>query len=1205
MVAKEPELTISHLRPDGSRATDEVILSDRYDLERGRVFLSGIQSLVRLPVDQARRDRASGLKIGTFITGYPGSPLGGYDLALQQNRTLLDAHGIIHRPGENEELAATSLMGTQLIDRYPHSAYDGVVGLWYGKGPGLDRSGDALRHGNFAGTSKSGAVVVLSGEDHEAKSSTLPYEQEYYFAHSGIPVLYPSTVEEFLTYGLHAIAMSRFSGCWVALKLIGQLCDGGQTVDVDPDRTRIVVPQFEVNGEPFEKTQDNLFFPGKTIETERRLFEERQPAALEYVRANGIDRIVTHTSSDQIALLTAGKSYADTRQALTDLGIDEDDLRAAGVRLIKLGAIYPIDERFVRDAVTGLREIFVVEEKRGTLEEKVRSALCNLAQHPAVYGKRDRAGAEMFPAYGSMDSDVIARRLGPLLRERVRQTITLTEHLSALDEIAGRDYDEIVTRTPNYCSGCPHSVSTTVLDDQVAWGAPGCHVFAAIMDDQPQRQIDATFQLGGEGVGWIGLSPFTDLTHIFQNQGDGSLFHSSYLNIRFSVAAGVNMTYKILFNGYVANTGAQEPVGVKKIPELVQMLALEGVTKIAIVAADKTEYRGVKLPSIATVHESGDIDSVTADLAATPGVTIFLYDGECANERRRRRKRGIAPKDNKYVVINEDVCENCGDCGSASNCMSLQKTDTEFGPKTQIHQSSCNQDHSCLKGDCPSFLTVYSEAGLAKPTPPPLDADELAEPHVVPIDRPFHIYIPGVGGTGVLTLNSVLAWAAHIDGLDVTTYDQTGAAQKWGSVLSSLAVAPIGMRTPGNKVGAGQADLYLATDAMGGASDVNLDRCARERTAAVINTHVLPSGEMVRNVHFAAPVEPMAAKIALHTDPSRTISIDAHSLAESLFGDYMATNMIAVGAAYQAGFLPISSVAIEQAIVLNGTAVAQNQQAFRYGRVAFSDPGRIERITAAPKEDVESAVAKSRSELKPDERAAYDAMFARCDELPDSERRLMAVRIAELIGYQDVKYASEYAHFVLMVAAEERARLGVTRRLPITREVLKNLYKLMAYKDEYEVARLHLRTAREQKVAGKFADKPTIKYNLHPPILRSMGMKDKIELSEWWFNPVFGALKSMRRLRGSRLDPFGWDRVRKVERQLVSWYRSVIEQCMSELSMTNRPVVLDIARVPDMIRGYEKVKLGSVDAAKTRAEVLQGQLHGFSLLPIVNTEKER
>ena len=928
-------MTIAHLRPNGARATDDVSLNDRYDLERGRVFLSGIQSLVRLPVDQARRDRESDLKIGTFITGYPGSPLGGYDLALQQNRKLLDAHGIIHRPGENEELAATSLMGTQLIDRYPHSAYDGVVGLWYGKGPGLDRSGDALRHGNFAGTSKNGAVVVLSGEDHEAKSSTLPYEQEYYFAHSGIPVLYPSSVEEFLSYGLHAIAMSRFSGCWVALKLVGQLCDGGQTVEIDLDRPRIVVPHFEVNGKPFEKTQDNLFFPGMTIETERRLFEERQPAALEYVRANRMDRVITHTSADRVGLLTAGKSYADTRQALDDLGVGEDDLRTAGIRLIKLGAIYPIDEQFVRDAIAGLDEIFVVEEKRGTLEEKVRSALCNLTKHPAVYGKRGRAGAELFPAYGSMDSDVIARRLGPLLRDRVRESVAITEHLRALDEIGGRDYDEIATRTPNYCSGCPHNVSTTLLDDQVAWGAPGCHVFAAIMDDQPQRQIDATFQLGGEGVGWIGLSPFTDLTHIFQNQGDGSLFHSSYLNIRFSVAAGVDMTYKILFNGYVANTGAQAPVGVKKIPELTQMLALEGVTKIAIIAADKADYRGVRLPPIASVHEPGDIDDVLADLAATKGVTIFLYDGECANERRRRRKRGSAPEDHKYVVINEDVCENCGDCGSVSNCMSLQKTDTEFGPKTQIHQSSCNQDHSCLKGDCPSFLTVYSEAGLAKPSPPQLAADELDDPQTAPIEGPFHIYIPGVGGTGVLTLNSVLAWAAHIDGMDVMSYDQTGAAQKWGSVLSSLAIAPAGMRTAGNKVGAGQADLYLATDAMGGASDANLDRCSPDRTAAVINTHVLPSGEMVRNVHFAAPVEPMAAKIARHTDPSRTISVDAHALAEKLFGDYMATNLIALGMAYQAGFLPISSMAIERAIALNGTAVTQNQQAFRYGRVAW------------------------------------------------------------------------------------------------------------------------------------------------------------------------------------------------------------------------------------------------------------------------------
>jgi len=1187
--------TTARLEPVSQRGAR---LSDRYEREEGHVYLNGIQALVRLPLEQARRDRQVELRIGTFISGYPGSPLGGYDLALKQASTLMSGYDITLQPGQNEELAMTALMGTQMLDRYPHSRYDGVTGLWYGKGPGLDRSGDALRHANFAGTTANGAVVVLSGEDHEAKSSTLPYEQEYAFAHAGLPILYPSSVEEFVTYGLHAIAMSRYTGCYVAMKLVSSICDGGQTIDLDAARPPVVIPEFEVDGRPFRKWQDHAFFPGATIELERHVFTERHPAAVEYVRRNGLDRVVVKTGADRLGLLTAGKSYADTMQAFRDLGVTHQDLQSAGIRLIKLGAIYPVDAEFIRESTRDLDEVLVIEEKRGTLEGAVKEAVCNLSSGPRVYGKTTAEGRVLFPAYGGMDADVIAEALGPILRERMRGRIDITARLDLIQEVRSRDYEVMAKRSPNYCSGCPHNVSTKLLDDQVAWGAPGCHVFASILPEP--RQIDAVFQLGGEGVAWIGLSPYTDMTHVFQNQGDGSFFHASQLNIRFAVAAGVTMTYKLLYNGYVANTGAQPRVGEKSVTDVVQMLALEGVSKIALIAKETSAYKGVKLPAVATVFGPEDIDDVLADLAATKGVTVFIYDGVCANERRRQQKRGKAPKPTEFVVINEDVCENCGHCGELTNCMSLHKKDTEFGPKTEIHQSSCNQDTSCLGGDCPSFITVHSAEGLKKPVPAQLELAELSEPAVPVLTESFHIYIPGVGGTGVLTLNSLLSWAALIDGHDVLSYDQTGAAQKWGAVLSSLVISPRGERAEANKIGLGKADLYLAVDPMAAADKVNLDRCIPQRTAALINTNLLPSGEMVRDSRNTVTLDPMVALIGRFTDVARSAWIDARGVAEGLFGDYMATNMVALGAAYQAGLLPLSAGAIEAAIELNGTAKQQNLQAFRYGRLAHAEPGRVDALIRPPAPTYESTRAKARAALMPALRGDYDVLLHRVAHLEHEDRRLLAVRIGELIQFQNAQYATEYVDFVCDIAQREADNLGSTSNLAVSREVIRNLYKLMAYKDEYEVARLHLRTAREQKVTGMFSGPIKVQYNLHPPVLRAMGMKKKLQIADCALNPAFRLLYAMRHVRGTTLDPCGHTHVRREERELVTWYRNLVSSAVAEMTFANRLGVVDIAALPDDIRGYEEIKMANAKVAKEQAEVLRGRLKSTIMLPIIN-----
>jgi indolepyruvate ferredoxin oxidoreductase len=966
-----------------STTTREITLDDRYLLEEGSVYLAGLQALVRLPLEQARRDRRAGLRTGTFICGYPGSPLGSYDLALQRVRPLLAQHAIHHVPAANEELAATAISGTQMLDHYPHSQYDGVVGIWYGKGPGVDRSENALKHGNFAGTSQHGAVIVLSGEDHEAKSSTMPYQDDYAFLSAGIPILYPASVAEFLELGLHAIALSRLSGCWVALKLVGALCDGGETVTVRRDHPTIVVPEVVIDGHPFRKFTDFTFFPGKNIRIEHHLYYERHQAARLYARANALDRIEVQTPHDRLGIITAGKSYADVRQALLDMGLDDDGLRRHGIRLLRVGLIYPLDGETVREFARDLDEVIVIEEKRGFLEAQVKEALFGLPYPRKLVGKVDEQGAPLFPIQAGMDADLITERLGPRLLPYTGALPGVLDRLTALQAVRSRQYAPHLLRTPNYCSGCPHNTSTRLLDGQIAWGSPGCHSFASIME-QPERQIVSMTQYGGEGLPWVGLAPFTDRPHIVQNVGDGSIFHSSYQNIRFCVAAGARMTFKLLYNGAIANTGAQTPVGVKSVPALTRLLAEEGVRRIALVTKRPRAYRGARLSAITDVYPLARYEEALRGLEGEPGVTVLIYDELCANERRRQQKRGKLPKPNRFVMINAEVCENCGDCGAVTNYMSLQKVETECGTKTQVHQSSCNQDYSCLKGDCPSFVTVETRpgSGLVRPHTPRLAADAVPKPAAkVSLDGPYRIYIPGVGGTGVITINALLCQAAAIDGHHVLSYDQTGAAQKWGPVLSSLVLGPDGAAVAANKVGAAQADLYLAFDLLGGVAPANLDRCDPARTVAVMNTTVLPSGEMIRNPHARVSEDALAASIDRCTRAERNVRVEARRLAESLFGDYLMANMVAPGAAYQAGLIPLSAASIEQAVRLNGVQVETNLQAFRYGRLVVHTPERVAALVEPPPRDYAAEVAHARARLSTRDVRAYDALLARCDGL--------------------------------------------------------------------------------------------------------------------------------------------------------------------------------------------------------------------------------
>ncbi|MCZ6872806.1 MAG: indolepyruvate ferredoxin oxidoreductase family protein, partial [bacterium] len=703
-------------------------LDDKYTLRDGRVYLTGIQALVRLPIDQQRRDANAGLNTGTFISGYEGSPLAGYDLTLARAGRFLQEHQIVHLPGINEELGATAVMGSQIVHLFPGPQVDGVNGIWYGKGPGVDRCGDVFKHANFGGTSQYGGAIILGGDDPNSKSSTLPHQSDFAYVSAGIPIVYPSSIQEFLDFGLHAFAMSRLSGCWIALKLVTNLCDGGSVVQVAPDHPHIVIPEVEIDGKPFEKIQDVTFLPPGTIELERRVFYERHAAVLAYARANGLNRIEEHTGDDRIGLVSTGKSYADLRQALHDMGLDSATLQRLGIRILRLGMTYPFDQEIARRFATGLEEIVVIEEKRSFVETQLSEALYGMSRHPRLVGKQDEHGALLFPIHGELDADLITMQLGPRLLS-LGDAPGIAARLALLDAIRGRTYDDVMLRKPNYCPGCPHNRSTRMQEGQITGGGIGCHGMGGLIE-QTSRHTHYLSQMGGEGLSWVGAASFSDTKHIFQNLGDGTYFHSGNQAIRACVASGVNITFKLLYNGTVAMTGGQDAQGSLPIPPLTHSLAAEGVKQIIVVSEMPQRWRGAKFASITKLYHRDKLFDAMDELSKVAGVTVLINDQQCAVEKRRDRKRGIQAEPNVFALINEEVCEGCGNCGELSNCMSLYPVETEFGPKTRIHQSSCNKDYSCLDGDCPSFITVEVEpgTGLMPKQQPTLDATAIPEP---------------------------------------------------------------------------------------------------------------------------------------------------------------------------------------------------------------------------------------------------------------------------------------------------------------------------------------------------------------------------------------------------------------------------------------------------------------------------------------------
>lgn len=1121
-------------------------LTDRYSQQTGAVYLTAIQALVRLPMDQIRRDRRAGLKTAVFISGYEGSPLGGYDLALQRVAPLLAEHDIHFWPGLNEDLAATAIFGSQIRAVMGSSAYDGVVGIWYGKGPGVDRSGDAFRHGNLAGSPGHSAVLVLAGDDHACKSSSIPHQSDFSLMSAAIPVLYPGNTQEVLDYGLLGIALSRFTGAWCGMKLVTNVCDGGGVVTLDPERPQIQFPSG------YQKRTDPRLWIPFTSAVEPEVNWRRLEAAKEFARLNGLNRWFGARENASIGIATAGKTYYDLMQALADLGIGAQELERLGIRIAKFGMTFPIEPVLAGEFACGLKKILVLEEKRSFLEMQLCEALYHGSQHPVVIGKTDESGRPLVPAAHELDPDVIARILSGVLKE-LDLPPSAPRRLSRLEEAVGRSKDPLPMRPPNFCPGCPHNRSTLLLDHQLAGGGIGCHGMSAMLADSNRGYRFCT-HMGAEGVPWIGMAPFSERRHIVQNMGDGTYFHSGALAIAACIAAGVNITFKIMYNGHVAMTGGQQITGMLPVPALTRKLEAEGVKKTVVLTDEPARYAdGAELAQNAEVRDRTAIAGTLAELEKIPGLTVIIYDQQCAAEKRRLRARGKQPEPVKRLVIHEEVCEGCGDCVAQSNCMSLHPVATPRGQKMRIHQPSCNKDYSCALGDCPAFLTVRiaEGTGLKRRLPLRLPETEAPEPRdPVRAGDGYRIVMPGIGGTGVVTVNALLANAASMDGLYAVTLDQTGLAQKGGAVVSHLILSerPVELAARTN---AANADLILGFDLLGAAHPDNLKTADPERTAAVLNTHLTPTGDDIRKRRVPAGEERMLERIRSRTRPGRNIYVDATRLAEGLFGTHLAANIFLLGTAFQAGLIPLSARSIQEAIRLNGVDVERNLQVFLWGRKYYVDAAAVESLL--PREP--------------------EAQPSRLDYAAELER------------YQNRRYARQFEAFLASV--RERAPA-------IEAPVAHCLFKLMAYKDEYEVARLLTDADFERRILAMWEQPVALGYNLHPPLVRALGWKRKIELGPW-FRAVLRLLASLRFVRGTWMDLFGWMPHRRLERSLIGWYRDLVEELLREMTPETEALGVEIAWLADQIRGYERIKEASIDRVKRLAQEKMAELRARKL----------
>lgn len=1160
-----------------SNALQPVSLDDKYDLTKRYIFITGTQAIIRMMLMQHERDRRAGLNTAGFISGYRGSPLGALDQQVAKARKVLEPASIVFQPGINEELAATACWGTQQAEMRGEGRFNGVFALWYGKGPGVDRSGDVFRHANMAGTSPHGGVLALMGDDHTAESSTTAHQSEFTFVDVMMPILSPAGVQEILDYGLYGYAMSRFCGTWVALKGVKDTVESTTVVDGSLERVQTRIPT------DFKLPPGGLNIrPGDGIlEMEARLQDFKRDAMLAFQRANPINHIILSGGpKPRLGVITVGKSYLDVRHALEDLGIDEVRANQLGLRLYKIGCPWPLEPEGLKEFVKDLDLVIVVEEKRSLIEVQLREELYGSAHQPIVIGKKDEAGQWLFPVKGALDPNDIAIAIGDRLL-RFHRDADLSARLDRLKAAQSTlaEVQDVATRIPYFCSGCPHNSSTVVPEGMRAYAGIGCHYMAQWMD----RETDGFTQMGGEGANWVGEAPFSQRRHVFQNLGDGTYNHSGSLALRFAISSKANVTYKILFNDAVAMTGGQRHDGGLTVEQLAAQVAAEGVKALALVSDDPDKYIGHPFPAGVTFHHRSELDAVQRRLASIDGVTVMIYDQTCAAEKRRRRKRGEMPDPDKRVIINELVCEGCGDCSQKSNCVSVQPIETEFGRKRMIDQSNCNKDFSCVQGFCPSFVTVHgARVKKAKADPISLqqaDWGPLPEPHAPMPDRPYAIIVTGVGGTGVVTIGAILGMAAHLEGKGCGMIDMAGLAQKGGAVYSHVKLAKTPEDIHAIRVAAGEADLVLGCDLIVTGTKKVLAGARPGETMIVVNTAEVMPGDFVRNPDFSLPSERIKRAVLSTVGRENAAFVNATGIATALLGNAIAANMFVLGYAFQKGRVPLSSDAIKRAIELNGEAVQMNLQAFEWGRRAAIDLPKVEAL-AAPA--LKGTKARQISET-------LDEKIAR--------------RVEFLTAYQNSAYAALYTKQVDAIrATEERITPGETQ---LTEAVVKNLFKLMAIKDEYEVGRLYSDGSFKKQLESQFEGDLKLEFHLAPPALGkrdpNTGLPLKTSFGPWTMH-VFRLLAALRPLRGTIFDVFGRTEERKMERQLLRDYEQLLAELCNATTKENKVIAVALAALPDKIRGFGHVKERHVVAAKTEEADLLARFRAGPSTPALAAE---
>ncbi|GGB23186.1 indolepyruvate ferredoxin oxidoreductase [Tistrella bauzanensis] len=1146
----------------------ELSLDDQYTVDHGRIFLTGTQALVRLPLMQRQRDLAAGLDTAGFISGYRGSPLGGLDQQLWKARKHLQKHHVVFNPGINEDLAMTSVWGSQQANmdnlaRPEHASlarYDGVFGMWYGKGPGVDRSGDVMKHGNMAGSSRHGGVLLLAGDDHGAKSSTLPHQAEYTFMDCLIPVLNPSGVQEILDYGLIGWALSRFSGAWVGMKTIADTVDSSASVSVAPDRVTIVLPDFD-----FPADGVNIRWPDAPMDQEYRHHRYRLYAALAFARANRLDRVVLDSPRARFGIVTTGKSYLDVMQALEELGIDERLAAEIGIRLYKVGMSWPLEREGARAFAEGLDEVLVVEEKRAVIENQFKEQLYDWKDEvrPRVVGKFDEQGNWILPSAGELRPSRIARVIGERLarfytNERIQSRL---DHLRRLEDAVPSQ--AAIERKPTYCSGCPHNTSTVVPEGSRALGGIGCHYMATWI----MPRTETYTQMGAEGTSWIGQAPFTTEKHVFQNLGDGTYFHSGVLAIRAAIAAKVNITYKILFNDAVAMTGGQPIDGSLTIQQMAHELVQEGVTKLVVVTDDTSAYAGRNgLPHGTDVYDRGALDEVQRMMREVDGCSIIIYQQTCATEKRRRRKRGLMDDPDRRVFINDLVCEGCGDCSAKSHCVSVQPLETEYGRKRQIDQSSCNKDYSCVEGFCPSFVTVQG-ASIRKPRA--RDAgrtpfETLPHPVLPTVGAdPYSILVAGIGGTGVVTIGALIGVAAHLEGKGVGVLDMTGMAQKGGGVFTHLRIAKTPEDIHSIRIATGGADLMIAADLVVGARPDALVLLDPARSTVLINDHELITAGFISNPDLRFPGQDLRDAYRRTAGAGNVDLVAATRIATTLLGDSIATNLFLLGYAWQKGLVPLEEASILSAIEINGVAVTLNQDAFMWGRRAAHDLQAVQTIVERNRPVVET------------------------ERLSETLDEVIARRVDFLTGYQNAAWAARYRQTVEQVRAAEAAR--TPGRIALTDAVARSLFKLMAYKDEYEVARLYTDGRFLEKLNRQFEGDVKLTFHLAPPMIAPRdprtGRMRKMRFGGATMR-LFKLMARLKGLRGTPFDIFGYTAERRAERRLIDDYRQTVDRLINGLTPATHARAVEIARLAMDIRGFGHVK----DEALTRTRLKEQRL---------------